>query len=326
MNVAISMRKKLLGPWLTTILICVVPRASSAAAGGDGIEMIVKRLERIEQQLERMQRAPRAGRTTNGGGTAAIERRFDALLLDLRAEIRREVRGTCAAFEGSFDGRREVVVAVAGSSLRFLEVKAPRQPVVVGLAEDQAAALYRQAQERVTEALVPTVYRAVPAITRDVGSFLLQDRLVLPALRVRLGFGKEPARVSLREAEGVIEVLNQLCMGRARFALPTEEQMLVAARAVYDPRNTLLQPCSEVASLSQRQGFVDLIASRWQLTRSRCNAFGGPTVDACPPNTFVIKGGTSHSRNALECIPEYRDAVPPGVAARDTALRLVLLP
>lgn len=287
------------------------------------LERIEKRLERIEEHLEKERRAQ-----PEAAAPREIRRALAELRRDLLGELRAVVGGGCTAHHGTIGGRREVVVLVAGTWLRFLEVASPVQPVTVGLDQELARALYSQAQSQIGDALLPTVYRAVPAVALEVPPFFLQDRLVTPELRRRLGFGQSAERVSLHEAQGLVAALNELCAGEVRFELPTEEQMLVAARMIYDPRPDLLRPCREVAALAADSRFSDLLGARWQLTRSPCRPFGRPTADAdaCPEGTYVIKGGTAGSTNALECIPEYRDAVPPTVAAQDTAVRLVIAP
>ncbi|MEM7587091.1 MAG: hypothetical protein AAF560_27125 [Acidobacteriota bacterium] len=315
---------------LALVLICIVGFIGTPVLEAQSGQRVTRKLDRLDERLERIerrleQRGP-ASTVDPGQISRAVSEAFEPLRRELLAELGQGgAAAPCAVYRHAIGGRHEVVVVVANAWLRFLEVTASEQPVTLGLEREVAEALYYQALELDDDGAVwPTVYRSVPAVQQNVPPFLLQDRLVAPALLQELGFDGFTERISLQQARTVIAALNERCAGEIQFELPTEEQLLVAAREIYKPQNDLLQPCSRVAELVSRSDFAELLGARWQLTSSRCIPFGDPTGDACPEGTFVIKGGTVRSSNALECIPEYRDALPPSVAAQDTALRLVI--
>lgn len=312
-----------LGIGLTCAVVVFWPWVVQAkAAPSKGPQRVELRLAQIEEQILGLQ-------ADLGDRQQALEERLGTMASSVE-ELRRGLESdaserACSVRSDVFQGREETVVTVAGFQLRFVAVDSAG-PVVIGLQEPYAKELYRRALEGVTKSLIPTVLRSVPEVSRRVRPFLLQDRPVADNLRLALGLPAHPTKVSLRQAQEVVDSLNQRCGGKLHFDLPTEEELVVAARRIYDHRNDSLKPCHEVAGLAEQGQHAELLAHGWQLTRSLCEPLNGKTVEPCAPGTYVIKGGTRHSDNPLECIAEYRDAVPPTVAAQDTIFRLVLRP
>ena len=167
----------------------------------------------------------------------------------------------------------------------------------------------------------------MPAVARPVEPFLLQDRLIDPALYAELlgNAGADACAVSYRETERFLTELNDRCAGRAAFALPTEEQFVAAARLVYDPAANGLKPCAALRRPPPGFPVAELLGHAWQLTRSACAPLADGPRDLCTEGTFVRKGGETASTNPLECIPEFRSATPTDVAQPGPSFRLVLV-
>lgn len=256
-------------------------------------------------------------RTTLEQGLGRIEARLDALEKTLRLGCRRS--------EDVYGGRREVMISIGGKVLRFLEIRAPGAPVVIGLDEEKAAEWLQQVQKSSEQPILPRIFRSVPAVARAVSDFFFQDRPIDPGLYADLTGGADAQRVSYQDARRFIEKLNVLCAGRARFDLPTEEQFLVAALLLYDPLVRGLKPCSALTEAGPDRQLAGLLGNVWQLTRSPCLPFGEGTVDPCPEGSYVRKGGTAGSANPLDCLPQYRSAAPESVAQSETSFRLVLV-
>lgn len=281
---------------------------------------IERRLTAIEKTLKDLDALIR--------GQETLRRDMEALRKDLLEELRElnETRKvSCTRSGGSYGGRGEVIVSVGERALRFLQIRPPSNPVAIGLTEEQAAGLLRQVQQDSKDPVLPRVFRSVPAVAREVADFYLQDRLVAPELYALLAAGGDARRVSYGEAERFVAELNGLCAGTARFALPTEEQFVVAARMLYDPIVDGLKPCPALTGSGADVQLTELLGNVWQLTRSLCEPFAEGGVDPCPEGSYVRKGGTAASVNPLECLPEYRSAAPDSVAQKDTSLRLVLV-
>ncbi len=252
-----------------------------------------------------------------------------------QAQIRRDVdrlqqqldglgsQSACSRFESESLGQREVVIAVAGSFLRFVEIE-PTQPVSVGLSQSEASRLYHQAQEQSVHPLMPWIFRSVPKVERKLDSFLLQDRVIRSTMFQELGAKGLYNAVSYGSALELLRSLNLRCRNVAQFDLPTEEQFVAAAKKIYQPSVEGLQPCATLLDRGAQLHLYQLLGHTWQLTRSLCVPFRSDIEADCPEGSYIRKGGAMESDNPLECIPEYR-----GVASHDTpnyntSLRLVL--
>ncbi|MDY7092576.1 MAG: hypothetical protein SX243_06325 [Acidobacteriota bacterium] len=268
-------------------------------------------IDRIEGDLKRMEQAQ-----------DSLQHRLKELKQSVR-DLEGKIPGGCTATEAIYLDRREVMISVSGSVLRFVEIR-PSAPVTIGLDEARASELFREAQAQSSEPLMPWLLRSVPAVRREVPFFLLQDRLVEPRLYELLVNGAVANEVSYEDARQFIGTLNRLCDGVAQFDLPSEEELVAVAKLVYDPARNGLIPCTALAHRGKTIQVDQLLGHSWQLTRSACKPLSKRATEPCPGGSFVRKGGTSKSENALECIPEYRSAARPTVRQKDTSFRLVL--
>jgi len=231
----------------------------------------------------------------------------------------------CTRHESTYDGRKEVMLTVDGFVLRFLLVRPVQEKLNIGLTEKKATEFLQEMQQT-DPTTPPIIFRSVSTAESKVKPFLLQDRLIDPALYQRLlGEGAEARKVSHDEVSRFIEILNQRCEGQGRFDLPSEEELVVAARKLYNPAELGLKPCAAVAGFGADMQLAELLGNGWQLTRSRCEPFGRKPAQSCESDGYVRKGGTASSTNWLECIPEYRITAPPNVRQKDTSFRLVLI-
>ena len=293
------------------------PQASS----GKAEEKVSKRLREVEEALSQQEKA-----------LLELEKKLDKRIEALQKELFDKVRAleegqknSCFRVDGQYQGQDEVTVAVAGSVLRFLKVKPRETPVPIGLSEAKAGEFLAEAQAQESRPIFPHVYLAVPEAFREVQPFFLQDRLIDPQLYSRLSGGKDAGRVSHQDATRFIAALNSRCTGRARFTLPSEEQLVAAAHRIYDPVANGLKPCEALRKEDLRSGITELFGHSWQLTRSPCQPFGEALKESCPESSYVRKGGATSSTNPLECLPEYRSPAPNDVSQQETSFRLALV-
>lgn len=135
--------------------------------------------------------------------------------------------------------------------------------------------------------------------------------------------------VSYNDAKTVIDTLNEQCSGQ-RFDLPTEEQFVYLAKTIYDLANHKgsFQKCEALKTLNTSDGVKQLLGNQWQLTKSPCEQWSSDDNDPsrqCNPQSYVKKGGTTNSKDATECLPEYRAESTPDVREPNTTFRLVLI-
>ena len=320
------------------LLVCLGPGAvagsaratSPKQAARDAAEPVERRLGELEARLAAVERG--ASGLDEIGRLRKDHEELVAKLEALDTELRRRVdaletsaKRRCVRVDGTFDGRDEVLVAVGDGVLRFLRVRPPTEPLMIGLSEERAGELYREAQEGVAVPLLPWIYRSVPAVSRTVGAFLLQDRLIDPRFYAEVMAGADAREVSVEQANRFLTELNTRCTGVAEFALPSEEEFVAAARLVYDPAANGLKPCAALRRVGASLQLTQLLGHAWQLTRSPCQPFSENPCDRCPEGTYVRKGGAETSASALECLPEYRSAAPPDLAQPGTSFRLVLV-
>jgi hypothetical protein len=297
-------------------------RRSNHLPGLDPVS-ISRRLERIEERLHAIERSPKLARLAEGQSN--LEAKIDGLRHELNDESTASDRLLCLRSDGSYDGRQEVILHVGGAALRFLEIRPPTEPVVVGLTEQRAQELLQEAQQGIDDPIYPHLFLSVPEVSRTVTPYFLQDRLIDPGLYRRITGRNDARRVSHREARQFIDRINKACAGVARLALPTEEQLVAAGHVLYNPVENGLKPCSAVAAGGGRFGLTELLGHAWHLTSTPCEPFGDGTVPSCDEGSYIRKGGTASSENPLECIPEYRSTAPENVAQKDTSFRLVLV-
>ncbi|OQW90940.1 MAG: hypothetical protein BWK78_05860 [Thiotrichaceae bacterium IS1] len=124
----------------------------------------------------------------------------------------------------------------------------------------------------------------------------------------------------------MIDAFNKQCQGY-QFELPTEEQFVYLARKVYHPvKDGALESCHVLTS-GEKYGVKQLLGNKWQLTKSPCESWSNDSSDPikqCNPQSYVKKGGTTDSKDATECMPEYRAETTPDVSEPNTTIRLIL--
>jgi hypothetical protein len=310
---------------------------SSAHSGGEDrqtrIETLSSRLsdleESLKQQKRTVQRLQEEILNLRSAGDHSFEKKLDALrkeTLDKLLALEEAQKNSCYRIDDQYKGQDEVMIAVAGGVLRFVKVKPRTSTVAIGLPEARADELLAEAQAQSSREIFPHILLAVPEAVREVKPFFLQDRLIDPQVYSRLTHGKDARRVAYQDVERFIAELNAQCSGRAKFALPTEEQFVAAAQWLYDPVANGLKPCEAAREQDRRFDVTELLGHAWQLTRSLCVPFSGPSRATCPDGTsYIRKGGAASSTNRLECMPEYRSPAPFDVHQKETSFRLALV-
>lgn len=283
---------------------------------------------------------PIAGRGESAAKSLAVEiddlkHRLEGTLADLKASqkqltdtldrVKRLALQPCQRFDTKIDERRETVVLVGGRLLRFVEIAPPGGEVELGLTEERTTEWFRKVQNTIPEPMLPKLFLSVGEVHRTVAPFLIQDRLIDPPLYSELTGGKDPTRISLKEAYAFLRELNSRCKNAVQFTLPTEEQWLAAAREAYNPEMEGLRSCEDLRKAGKTQLVQQLFGRSWQLTLSPCVPFARDEGGSCDESSLIRKGGTASSPHALECLPEYRSAIPADVSAPESSFRLVLL-
>jgi hypothetical protein len=300
------------------------PQASSTDSKEKGLGQRLKSLEKAFLLQEKALQVLEDEFKRRGAADRERDKAIESLQKELRA-LEEEQKNSCIRLEDRHQGNDEVMISVAGSVLRFLKVKPQESAVPIGLSEAKASEFLAEAQAQDDKPIFPHVYLAVPEAFREVEPFFLQDRLIDPFLYTRLTGNKDAKRVSYQDVTRFIADLNARCSGRARFALPTEEQFVAAAQRVYDPVADGLRPCETLRKEDLRSSITELFGHAWQLTGSPCRPFGDPPKMSCPDDSYVRKGGAPSSTNPLECMPEYRSPAPSDVNQKETSFRLALV-
>ena len=177
----------------------------------------------------------------------------------------------------------------------------------------------------------PFIFRAVSEqkMPKVVPAFWIQANTISSQLFQTIIQTGSVDKVSYKQAQKVIETLNEWCQGKAKFELPVEKQLVYLAKQIYDPVGNKgeLKPCRELKDSATPKGVKQLLGNNWQLTQSKCDQFDMSSGDAtreCDDRMYVTKGGTTDSKNATECMPEYRGTSSPNVETPNTTFRLVL--
>lgn len=266
---------------------------------------------------------------------AKVVRRLELLEVAAReAENQREGPPTgpppaCQRIDATYEGVPEILVRVHDTVLRFIEITPPEPTVTIGLDAETAEKFQSIAQQDSVQPLKPSILRSVPAITREIKPFFLEERLINPDLYRQLMGDKDTRRVSFNDAQEFLTRLNAVCAGQARFDLPSEEQFVVAARMIYAPvKQGELKECSRLRSNTVWLGGTPrpsrLLGAYWQLTRSKCEPFAPDAKIKCEEGVYVRKGGSQDSAHALECMPEFRGEASREIPQVNTTFRLVL--
>lgn len=300
------------------------PASAPPASGGKGkpaapekANSNLKELEKTISEQKKLIQSLRQDLDKLGVADKELEKKLKAL-----EEAQKK---SCIRIEDNFKGREEVMIAVGGSILRFLHVRPQSDKIPIGLSEAKAGEFLAEAQAESNTKIFPHIYLAVPEAVREVRPFFLQDRLIDGDMYRRLTGGKDAGRVSYEDVSRFIEDLNTRCEGRAKFALPTEEQFVAVAHESYQPLVVGLKPCELLRHEDRLFPFAELLGHSWQLTSSRCQPFSDPPKMTCADNrSYIRKGGASSSANPLECMPEFRSSAPFDVQQKETSFRLAL--
>ncbi len=236
------------------------------------------------------------------------------------------------------DGTKEV--AIKGQyRLRFAQVESPNDPkgvIDIALREAQAEQFYRNAQQKLphnSSPLMPLIFRAVSenAVYKVIPTFWIQQEPINSALYQTIISDGSADSVSYDDATKVINTLNEWCKGTVQFELPGEQQFVHLARTFYNPVETeQLKACDTLREeYDSSRTIKKLLGYQWQLTRSRCQQFDIESSDdparKCDEQMYVKKGGSIESRDATECMPEYRAQSAPDIREPNTTFRLILL-
>lgn len=217
-------------------------------------------------------------------------------------------------------------------ALYFVKIVPVSHPIDIALTEENAKKFYRQAQSYSASPLYPFIFKAVIEAgkspkTESIGEFWIQSQPLEERLYNTIIQGGSVNSVSFNDATRVIEELDKQCSGY-QFDLPKEEQFVYLARTIYNPANDgtqQFQKCNRLKQLETKEGIRQLLGNQWQLTKSRCEQWGDdPTQQCNPPQSYIKKGGTADSKDATECLPEYRAESTPDVREPNTTLRLIL--
>lgn len=230
----------------------------------------------------------------------------------------------------SKNGANNISVSINGHTLRFVKIDSGNIDDIA-LREKDAKKFHEAAQQMKTHSspFPPFIFRAVSEdkMPKVVPAFWVQETTISSQLYQEIVPTGLANKVSYKSAKKVIETLNQWCNGKAKFDLPVEKQFVYLAKQIYDPiKNGSLKPCHKLKNL-ETSGIKHLLGNKWQLTKSKCDQFdigSGDVTRECDDRMYVTKGGTTGSKNATECMPEYRGTSSPNVDTPNTTFRLVL--
>jgi formylglycine-generating enzyme required for sulfatase activity len=198
------------------------------------------------------------------------------------------------------------------------------------MTNDQVKTFYQEAQASSgTSPLQPLIFKSVSEIpnTKVISEFWIQTETIEGKLYEKIIPSGSVDKVSYNDAKKVIDALNKTCPGY-QFELPTEEQFVYLARKVYNPvRDKALKTCRVLKDKVRDNNIKQLLGNKWQLTQSQCGSWSNDSSDPikqCNPQSYVKKGGTTDSKDATECMPEYRAESTPDVSEPNTTIRLIL--
>ena len=231
------------------------------------------------------------------------------------------------------NGDNKITVSInRRHTLRFVKIDSGNIDNIA-LTEEQAQKFHEAAQQMAgsSSPFPPFIFRAVSEqkMPKVVPAFWIQANTISSQLFQTIIQTGSVDKVSYKQAQKVIETLNEWCQGKAKFELPVEKQLVYLAKQIYDPVGNKgeLKPCRELKDSATPKGVKQLLGNNWQLTQSKCDQFDMSSGDAtreCDDRMYVTKGGTTDSKNATECMPEYRGTSSPNVETPNTTFRLVL--
>ncbi len=224
-----------------------------------------------------------------------------------------------------------------GHTLRFIKIKHPvTYQIDIALRKAQAEEFYQEAEAMLSPNASPPfpfLFRAMSenAVSKDISTFWIQEKPIDSKLfRAIIPDGSSDS-VSYDDAIQVIKTLNIRCQGKVAFELPSEEEFVHLARSIYNPiKSGELKYCERLREEdeSERRKVKKLLGYQWQLTRSKCQPFSedfSEPASKCDEQMYVKKGGSLESRDATECMPEYRAQSAPDIREPNTTFRLILL-
>jgi hypothetical protein len=224
-----------------------------------------------------------------------------------------------------------------GHILRFFKINPPiTSQIDIALRKAQAEGFYQEAEAMLSPNVSPPfpfIFRAMSEniVSKDISTFWIQEKPIDSKLfRAIIPDGSSDS-VSYDDAIQVIKTLNKWCEGKVAFELPSEEKIVHLARAIYNPiKSGELKSCERLREEeeSERRKVKKLLGYQWQLTRSQCKPFSEDSFEPageCDEQMVVKKGGSLESRDATECMPEYRAQSAPDIREPNTTFRLILL-
>ncbi|HEW97181.1 MAG: hypothetical protein DRR00_19050 [Candidatus Parabeggiatoa sp. nov. 3] len=239
------------------------------------------------------------------------------------------------------DGSLKEIAIKGQHLLRFVPVDRPTDPtggIDIALRYHQAEQFYRQAQQKLppdSSPLLPLIFKAASEnpVFKVIPKFWVQQEPINADLYQAIIPDGSADSVSYDDAIVVINQLNQWCQGTAQFELPQEKHFVYLARHIYNPIETNeLKSCRlllrEEEAIQPNRPFKKLLGYQWQLTQSQCQSFDDEQSKAtltCDEQNIVKKGGSIESRDATECMPEYRAESLADMREPNTTFRLLLL-
>lgn len=234
-------------------------------------------------------------------------------------------------------------VSINGQNiLQFVPVDTPDYPtkggIDVALRASQAQQFYQEAQYQLppnSSPLLPLIFRAASdnPVFQVIPQFWIQPAPINLALYKAIIPDGSIDSVSYDDATIVINQLNRWCQGTAQFKLPQEKHFVYLTRQFYNPADTKqLKSCRLLRKEEEsdpNRPFKKLLGYQWQLTQSHCQPFDdshAATTIQCDEQRYVKKGGSIESRDATECMPEYRAESLPDMREPNTTFRLLLIP
>lgn len=236
------------------------------------------------------------------------------------------------------DGLKEITIKKQ-HQLRFVQFDTPDSPkggIDIALSYPQAEHFYRLAQQKLppdSSPLLPLIFSSASEnpVFQVIPQFWIQQQPISSALYKTIIPDGSADSVSYDDATVVINQLNEWCQGIARFELPQEKHFVYLARNIYHLIDTNeLKSCDQLRQedAEANHPVKKLLGYQWQLTQSKCQPFDETNSDMalnCDEQRIVKKGGSSESRDATECLPEYRAESLPDMREPNTTFRLILL-
>lgn len=219
--------------------------------------------------------------------------------------------------------------------LKFISIKIqPANRILyISITEEQAKSFLQQAQLLLpnnSAPIYPFLFKAVSdnAMPIVMANFWIQENTINSKIYEAIISNGKVDKASYNEAQQVIQQLNQWCKDKVQFDLPEEKHFVYLARAAYNPLNSnKLKQCTELQQL-EPYGVKQLLAHKWQLTKSLCQPLGinnnSNSIRKCDEQSYVKKGGSLASKDATECIPEYRAESTPDINEPNTTFRLLI--